>query len=288
MEDNYDETLLDKNFPFNYKHKKDKPSPDGKIPSHLHDCLEINRIVSGSAKIFVNGRTISVSAGDILLFSSHELHSWAVSQKGAEWKVFMFDKNLIWPDTLNLMEYRYLLPFIYIGSIDTGKLDVDWEITKKLKTLLEDIDKQLVNKSEGYELEIKAILLLFLSRLYTYFTLKEDIDIQYDKNNYKKLYNVQKHIKEHLFESIPLEVAADIAGMQQNYFSNFFKKTMGVNFSEYIIRLRLFHAIHIIENTNRTVSDILYECGFNNESYFYRIFKKITGKKPSFFRNISP
>jgi AraC-like DNA-binding protein len=288
MENNCDETLLDKNFPFNYKHKKDKPSPDGKIPSHLHDCLEINRIVSGSAKIFVNGRIISVSTGDILLFSSHELHSWAVSPEGAEWKVFMFDKSLIWPDTLNLMEYRYLLPFIYIGSIDTGKLDADWEITKKLKTLLEDIDKLLVNKSEGYELEVKAILLLFLSRLYTYFTLKEDIDTQFDKNNYKKLYDVQKHIKEHLFESIPLEVASDMAGMQQNYFSNFFKRTTGVNFSEYIIRLRLFHAIHIIENTNRTISDILYECGFNNESYFYRIFKKMTGKQPSFFRNISP
>ncbi|RLD31726.1 MAG: hypothetical protein DRI73_08235 [Bacteroidetes bacterium] len=122
MEDNCDETLLDKNFPFNYIHKKDKPLPGGEIPNHLHDCLEINRIVSGSAKIFVNGRIISVSAGDILLFSSHELHSWAVSREGAEWKVFMFDKNLIWPDTFNLMEYRYLLPFIYIGISDIGKL----------------------------------------------------------------------------------------------------------------------------------------------------------------------
>ncbi|RLD31727.1 MAG: hypothetical protein DRI73_08240 [Bacteroidetes bacterium] len=76
--------------------------------------------------------------------------------------------------------------------------------------------------------------------------------------------------------------------MQKNYFSGFFKKTMGVNFSEYILRLRLFHAIHLIENTNRTTADIIYECGFNNESYFYRIFKKTTGKSPSFFRNISP
>ena len=147
---------------------------------------------------------------------------------------------------------------------------------------------QLENKSEGYELEVKAILLLFLSKLYAWFSLNKNIDPQYDKNNYKKLYTVQKHIKEHLFEQIPLEVAADMAGMQQNYFSNFFKKTIGVNFSEYIIRLRLFHTIHIIENTNRTISDILYECGFNNESYFYRIFKKTTGKQPSFFRNNSP
>ncbi|RLD32717.1 MAG: hypothetical protein DRI73_06645 [Bacteroidetes bacterium] len=288
MVDNCDETLLDKNFPFNYKHNKDKPSPDGKIPSHLHDCLEINRIVSGSAKIFVNGRTISVSTGDILLFSSHELHSWAVSTEGAEWKVFMFDKSLIWPDTFNLMEYKYLLPFIYIGKSDIGKLKADREITDKVRILLKNIDYLFYEKNEGFELEIKANLLLVLSKLYSYYSLKEDIDTQYKKNNFNKLYTIQKHIKEHLFEPITLETAAKMAGMQKNYFSNFFKKTIGVNFSEYIIQLRLFHAIHIIENTNRTISDIIYECGFNNESYFYRIFKKMTGEKPSFFRNISP
>lgn len=288
MENNCDETLLDKNFPFNYMHKKDKPSPDGKIPSHLHDCLEINRIVSGSAKIFVNGRTISVSAGDILLFSSHELHSWAVSPNGTEWKVFMFDKSLIWPDTFNLMEYRYLLPFIYIGNSDSGKLKADWVITEKVRILLIKIDYLFSEKNEGYELEIKANLLLVLSKLYAYFSLNEDIDTQYKKNNFKKLYTIQKHIKEHLFEPITLEAAAEMAGMQKNYFSDFFKKTIGVNFSEYIIRMRLFHAIHIIENTNRTISDIIYECGFNNESYFYRVFKKMTGEQPSFFRNIGP
>ena len=288
MENDCDETLLNKDFPFIYKHKKDKPSPDGEIPSHLHDCLEINRIVSGSAKIFVNGKVIPVLAGDILLFSSHELHSWAVSPKGAEWKVFMFDKSLVWPDTINLMEYRYLLPFIYIGDSDIGKLKSDWEITDRLRIVLEKMDKLFFEKIEGYELEIKANLLLVLSKLYQFFMLQKTTSNSYDRNSFSKLYNVQKHIKEHLFEPISLEFAADIAGMQKNYFSGYFKKTMGVNFSEYIIRLRLFHAIHLIENTNRTTSDILYECGFNNESYFYRIFKKMTGKRPSFFRNISP
>lgn len=288
MEINCDGALLDKSFPFIYKHKKDKPSPNGEIPSHLHDCLEINRIVNGSAKIFVNGRTIPVSTGDILLFSSHELHSWAVSPEGAEWKVFMFAKSLIWPDTLNLIEYRYLLPFIYIGKSDIGKLKADREITDKVRILLKNIDYLFYEKNEGYELEIKANLLLVLSKLYAYFSLKENNDTQYKKNNFNKLYTIQKHIKEHLFEPITLEAAAEMAGMQKNYFSIFFKKTIGVNFSEYIIRLRLFHAIHIIENTNRTISDIIFECGFNNESYFYRIFKKMTGEQPSFFRNINP
>ncbi|MCK5672123.1 MAG: helix-turn-helix transcriptional regulator [Spirochaetales bacterium] len=288
MENNYDEILLDKNFPFIYKHKKDKPLPDGVIPNHLHDCLEINRIVSGSAKIFVNGRIISVSAGDILLFSSHELHSWAVSREGAEWKVFMFDKNLVWPDTFNLMEYRYLLPFIYIGVSDIGKLKADQEITDRVRILLKKIDYLFTEKNEGYELEIKANLLLVLSKLYSFFSLQNMISKSYNRNSFLKLYNVQKHIKEHLFEPISLEFAANIAGMQKNYFSSFFKKTMGINFSEYILRLRLFHAIHLIENTNRTTADIIYECGFNNESYFYRIFKKMTGRNPSFYRNISP
>ncbi|MCF6335220.1 MAG: AraC family transcriptional regulator [Spirochaetales bacterium] len=288
MENSCDETLLNNNFPFIYKHKNDKPSPNGKIPSHLHDCLEINRIVSGSAKIFVNGRVIPVSAGDILLFSSHELHSWAVSTEGAEWKVFMFDKSLVSPEIFNLMDYKYLLPFIHIGDSDTGKLKNDWEITRSIRIHLKEIDSLYSKKYDGYELGIKANILLILSKLYSFFVLQDNTNIKYDRNGFIKLYTVQKYINEHLFETITLKAAADIAGMQQNYFSNFFKKTMGVNFSEYILRLRLFHAIHLLENTNRTTSDILAECGFNNESYFYRIFKKMTGKEPSFFRNIRP
>lgn len=283
-----DGTHLDSDFPFIYKHKKDKPSPSSKIPSHLHDCLEINRIISGKAKIFVNGKVIMVSKGDILLFGSHELHSWAVSPEGAEWKVFMFDKNLIYADTLNIQEYRYLFPFISIGNTVEGKLKSDWEITKDTVKLLELIDSQLEVKREGYELEIKALLLLLLSKLYYFFSLRKDQNNTYARNNFLKIYPVQKYIKEHLFEPLSLESAADMAGMHCNYFSHFFKKTTGINFSEYIIRLRLFHAIHLIENTNRTISDILFECGFNNESYFYRIFKKVTGKAPSFFRNIKP
>jgi len=288
MNNDCEEAHLNKNFPFIYKQNKSMPAPDGEIPGHLHDCLEINRIVSGNAKIFVNGRIISVSAGDILLFSSHELHSWAVSRRGAEWKVFMFDKSLVWADTFNLMEYRYLLPFIFIGNSDIGKLKAGWEITDKIRILLKKNDPLFLKKEEGYELEIKANLLLVLSKLYRFYIQQKTVSSSYNRNSFFKLYNVQKHIKEHLFEPISLKFAADIAGMQKNYFSGYFKKTMGVNFSEYIIRLRIFHAMHLIENTNRTTSDILYECGFNNESYFYRIFKKVTGKQPSFFRNISP
>ena len=288
MENECEEALSNKNFPLIYKHKRDSPPPDREIPNHLHDCLEMNRIVSGKARIFVNGRIIPVSAGDILLFSSHELHSWAVSPEGAEWKVLMFDKKLIWSDTFSLMEYKYLLPFIFIGNSDTGKLKADWEITNKVKMLLRKVDKLYSERSEGYELEIKANLLLVLSKLYHFFALQKNLNREYDRNGFFKLYSVQKYVKDHLFEPISLETAADIAGMQKNHFSIFFKKTIGINFSDYIIRLKLFHAIHIIENTNRTISDILYECGFNNESYFYRIFKKVTGRSPSFFRNISP
>ena len=283
-----DGSLLNTDFPFIYLHKKDTPSPSDIIPSHLHDCLEINRIISGSAQIFTGGKVITVFKGDILLFGSHQLHSWSVSPAGTEWKVFMFDKNLVCPDTASIVDYNYLLPFIALSAAEEGKLNADWDITKETTRLLESIDKHYEKQKDGWELEIKAYLLLFLSRLYSHFVRKKETDLSFIKNNFSRLYPVQKYIKEHLNESLTLEDAAEMAGMQRNYFSHFFKKTTGINFSEYIIRLRLFHAIHLIENTNRTISDILFECGFNNESYFYRIFKKMIGKSPAFFRDVKP
>jgi len=283
-----DGTDLNPDFPFIYLHKKDTPSSLNVIPSHLHDCLEINRIVSGNAQIFTRGKVISVNKGDILLFGTNQLHSWSVSPSGTEWKVFMFDKNLVCPDTAGIVDYNYLIPFVAVGAAEEGKLNADWTITKEITALLESIDEIYENRKNGWELETKAYLLFFLGRLYSHFTREAEFNRSFVRNDFTRLYPVQKFIKEHLFEPLTLEEAANMAGMQKNYFSYFFKKTTGVNFSEYIIRLRLFYAIHLIENTNRTISDILFECGFNNESYFYRIFKKMIGKPPGFFRDVKP
>ena len=80
------------------------------------------------------------------------------------------------------------------------------------------------------------------------------------------------------------ELLASLAGMSSSAFSRFFKLHTGRNISEYIIDLRLGYAARMLVDTAKSISEIGFDCGFNNLSNFNRIFKKKKGCSPSEFR----
>jgi len=72
--------------------------------------------------------------------------------------------------------------------------------------------------------------------------------------------------------------------MNPNYFSTVFKQTLGISFSEYLVRLRISKAISLIHDTDRPLIDIAMDCGFNTMSNFYRAYRKYYGGSPSDIR----
>jgi AraC-like DNA-binding protein len=86
-------------------------------------------------------------------------------------------------------------------------------------------------------------------------------------------------------DEIRLNTLAEMASMSPSAFSRFFKLHTGRNLSDYIIDIRLGFAARMLVDTIKSVSEIGFECGFNNLSNFNRIFKKKKGCSPSEFRD---
>ena len=86
-------------------------------------------------------------------------------------------------------------------------------------------------------------------------------------------------------DEIRLAMLADIAGMSTSAFSRFFKLHTGRNLTDYIIDIRLGAAARMLVDTKRSISEICFNCGFNNLSNFNRIFKKKKGCSPTEFRD---
>jgi AraC-like DNA-binding protein len=80
------------------------------------------------------------------------------------------------------------------------------------------------------------------------------------------------------------EVAA-ISGLSAPYFSTVFKEEMGENLSTYLNRLRVNRAAALLRETNLPLSDIAGSCGFEDQSWFSKIFKTYTGRSPGKFRD---
>ena len=95
---------------------------------------------------------------------------------------------------------------------------------------------------------------------------------------------VKQYIDEHFMEDLTLTTLADMVCMTPSAFSRFFKTRTGRTLSDYIIDIRLGHAARMLVDTSKGVSEICYECGFNNQSNFNRIFKSKRGLTPRDFR----
>jgi AraC-like DNA-binding protein len=100
----------------------------------------------------------------------------------------------------------------------------------------------------------------------------------------RRVLKVKNYISKNYMEEIRLAQLAEIAGMSPSAFSRFFKLHTGRNLSDYIIDIRLGYAARKLVDTNHSISEISFECGFNNLSNFNRIFKRKKGYSPSEFR----
>lgn len=95
---------------------------------------------------------------------------------------------------------------------------------------------------------------------------------------------VHEYINANYRGEIRLSQLADIAGMTPTAFSRFFKIRTGISVSDYIIDVRLGHATRNLVDSSSPISEICFECGFNNVSNFNRIFRKKKGCSPKEFR----
>lgn len=91
-------------------------------------------------------------------------------------------------------------------------------------------------------------------------------------------------IEEHSAEPLSLEQVAKAAHMSTFYFCKMFRKATGVNFTEFVSRVRVEKARNLLLNPNLRISEIAYEVGFQSLTHFNRVFRKLLGQSPTEFR----
>ena len=91
-------------------------------------------------------------------------------------------------------------------------------------------------------------------------------------------------IQEHQTEELSLGQVAKAVNMSSYYFCKMFKKVTGINFTDYVARIRIEKSKNLLLNPNLRVSEIAFEVGFQSLTHFNRVFKKILGQSPTDYR----
>ena len=123
-------------------------------------------------------------------------------------------------------------------------------------------------------------LLLFIIRCKNY---EENVIKEIDVDN-RIIQEVATYIYEHYADNLSLEYVADKFNLSRSYLSKKFKTATGFGFKEYIINVRIQNACNLLLETNKSITDIAFECGFNDSNYFGDAFRKAKGISPHKYR----
>ena len=113
---------------------------------------------------------------------------------------------------------------------------------------------------------------------------KEDQKAQNLKQLSIEIYKAKEYIDQHLADKLTLNQVAEIVCLSPNYFSSMWKKEMQVGFVDYITEQRVEKAKELFATTDLRTHEVAELTGFGDDSYFSKIFRKVSGKNPGSFR----
>jgi AraC-like DNA-binding protein len=114
--------------------------------------------------------------------------------------------------------------------------------------------------------------------------LMNQIVVRQDNAEPPVIAKAKEFIREHQAENLSLGQVAKAVNTSTFYFCKMFKKISGVNFTDYVSRVRIEKAKDLLLNPNLRISEIAYEVGFQSLTHFNRVFKRILGQSPTEYR----
>lgn len=112
----------------------------------------------------------------------------------------------------------------------------------------------------------------------------ENMALEIHANDYERIQKVYDYVSQHYTQSITLQEIADLSGLSTNAFCRFFKKVTERTFVQFLNEYRVHRTCDMMRQKNTSLSEIMYDCGFNDLAYFSRQFKKIMGLSPREYR----
>lgn len=162
----------------------------------------------------------------------------------------------------------------------TAELIAKWGLGDKLAELKEAYFKTRVVSTRQHE-SVVTLLSIFAQHLSI---LSNQVVVQQRNAEPPVITRAKDYINEHQSDDLSLGEVANAVHTSTYYFCKIFKKATGINFTDYVSRVRIEKSKNLLLNPNLRVSEIAFEVGFQSLTHFNRVFKKILGQSPTEYR----
>lgn len=255
---------------------------------HWHTETEFVLVTKGSVHLQVGTRTLDIAEGSAAMVNSEELHSMrGLDDQPSECYAIVFDLELLNSSRYDLiqskfidplLEKRYRLPVL----VSPGSPWSD-AVLQELKSIL----RTGANDTFAAELAIKSSLYRIVYELFASgVTNSQNCEEPYGDEKLAQLKDVLTYIEQHIHQELRIKDLSAQAHMSEGYFCRFFRAAIKQRPVQYINARRIQFAVRMLQDPTKSITTIASDLGFNNVSYFIRVFRSFKQCTPAEYRHL--
>tara|TARA_R110002049_G_scaffold27321_2_gene94207 strand:+ start:398464 stop:399330 length:867 start_codon:yes stop_codon:yes gene_type:complete len=268
-------------FPISVE-RRDPQEPFG---IHAHEFSEIV-IITGGEGLHVTGEdSWQLSTGDVFVIGGSRPHDYLNMDRLRLINVLFDQAELAMRlrDLPSLPGYHamfHLEPAWRKRHQFNSRLRVSTEEMDEICDLIDKLESELCRRESGFQFVATAVFMQLVGHLSRCYGRTKNADSQ----SLLRIAETISHIETHFTEPVQLDDLVDISGMSRRSFLRAFESALGCTPIAHLIQLRINRASVLLTTTDRSITDIAYDVGFNDSNYFSRQFRKSLGVTPRDFR----
>ncbi len=238
---------------------------DGTLPQHGESAIW-QYTLAGEGAVEFNNEVFPVMPGEALLLVTPEQHRYFLPRQSEYWEFLYI--TVAGQELLRIFElFRQRHGVVCRFDADSKVVNNAWEVLHRLKN--HDIADCYSASAAAYDFVM---------------ALCASTTVNCTSKEHKMLKKIQEFCMANIHRQIMVEELAAIAGCSRWYFSRRFAELSGFTPHDFIMDLKMRHAIKMLES-NLSIKEIVEQIGFSNSAYFCRAFRKTFGVPPGRFRN---
>lgn len=267
-------------------HKLDYPAgTEAVFYLHWHREIELLVLTKGTLEMQVDEKYFILEEGDAIFINSGSYHSAkSLNLHGCSFFAIVFSHEFLHSDLHSHFGKKY------ISSVLDGKVmftrilksNIDWQA--KILILLHEINTIKENEILEKELMIKARMYAIWELYYTH-AQRDEIKLLEPSINQDRIKPVLDYISMHYADDITLTELANLIPMSEGQFCRVFNQITKRRPMQYIMRYRILKSCHLLTESTKKISEIANLSGFNNISYYNKVFLQTIGCTPKEYRN---
>ncbi len=268
-------------FPFNI-YPCSIPVDFPRVQVHWHEEMEIVSIRRGRGEVTVDKEPVQAGPGEAVVIFPGQLHGIGrLGEAALEYENIIFRPEMLMSGPGDLCTLEFLMPMAGGRAPRPVHMKPGTPGYEGFSGCLAALDALCAQRPYGYQMGVKGTLFGMLGALLQVWKPGERAK---NGRSRERIKHLLEYVEAHYGERITVEDAAGLCFYSNSHFMKYFKQYMGLSFVEYLNGYRLFKAAGFLLQSTDRVTEIAQGCGFDNVSYFNRLFRQRYGCTPGEYR----